>query len=148
MPVSIEKVLCAVALRDCTEQVVRYAASIAKRYNALLYVATVVEEPAWVQRGFDQDLEALMSTLEERDRLVLRDIAVKVEELGASQVEPVVLKGKPAAEILRFAEEKGVDLIVIGSHTASPLQKVMLGSTAMKVVNRSKVPVLVVPICG
>ncbi len=146
MPVKIERILCAVALRDCTEKVVRYAASLAKRFNSMLYIITVVEEPVWVQRGFDQDLEALMSTLEERDRLALRDIAVKAEELSKAQVEPVVLRGKPAKEIIRFAEENKVDLIVIGSHSVPSIQKVMLGSTALKIINSSKVPVLVVPL--
>ena len=147
MPVEFRKILCAVALRDCTEQVVKFAASLAKRYNSLLYIVTVVEEPMWAQRGFDEDLEALFSTLEERDRLALRDLALKVEELSKSQVEPVVLRGRPDKKILSFAEEKGVDLIVIGSHTAPPVQKVVLGSTALKVVSRSHIPVLVVPVC-
>lgn len=147
MPVSIEKILCAVALRECTEMVVKYATSLAKRYGSMLYVVTVVEEPAWAKRGLGEDWEALFSTLEERDRLALRDVAMKMEELSNAQVEPVVLRGRPATEILKFAEKIGADLIVIGSHTAPPVQKVVLGSTAMKVVSKSKIPVLVVPVC-
>ncbi len=146
MPVTINKILCAVALRDCTEKVIKYAASLAKRYNAILYLLTVVEEPAWVQGGYDADLESLFSTLEERDRLALRDLAMRTEELSKSQVEPYVLRGKPYNKILEFADEKGVDLIVIGSHTVPPIQKVLLGSTAEKVIHKAKVPVLVVPI--
>ncbi len=146
MPITINKILCAVALRDCTEKVINYAASLAKKYGAMLYLLTVVEEPSWVQRGYDADLEALFATLEERDRLALRDLAMRAEELSKSQVEPYVLRGKPYNKILEFAEEKGVDLIVIGSHAAPPLQKVLLGSTAEKVVRKAKTPVLVVPI--
>lgn len=125
----------------------KYAASLAKRYNAILYMVTVVEEPTWVHKGLDEDFEALFATLEERDRLALTDVAMKAEELSRSQVESFVLRGKPAAEILKFAEEKGVDLIVVGSHTAPPVQKMVLGSTALKVVSKSKIPVLVVPVC-
>jgi len=146
MPITINKILCAVALRDCSEKVVDYAASLAKRYGAVLYLLTVVEEPAWVQRGYDADLEALFSTLEERDRLALRDLAMRAEELSKSQVETYVLRGKPYNKILEFADDKEVDLIVIGSHSAPPLQKVLLGSTAERVIHKAKVPVLVVPI--
>ncbi len=146
MPVTINKILCAVALKDCTEKVIKYASSLAKRYNAILYLLTVVEEPAWVQGGYDADLESLFSTLEERDRLALRDLAMRTEELSKSQVEPYVLRGKPYNKILEFADEKGVDLIVIGSHTVPPIQKILLGSTAEKVIHKAKVPVLVVPI--
>ncbi len=143
----VKSILCAVALRDCTERVISYAASLAKRYGAMLYIITVVEEPAWVYKEMGEELEALLSTLEERDRLALRDIAMRTEELSKGQVEAVVLRGKPADEILKFAEEKEVDLIVIGSNTVPPVQKFVMGSTALKVVTRSHIPVLVVPVC-
>jgi len=145
MPIRFEKILCAVAIGEFTERIISYAASLAKRYSCILYLVTVVEEPRWLS-GIDEDVDALFSTFEERDRLALRDWALKVEELSKSQVEPVVLRGKAADEILKFATDKGVDLIVIGSHTVPPAIKVLLGSTAQKIINASSIPVLVVPI--
>ncbi len=145
MPVNIKNILCAVTLEAESERIIKYAASLAKRYMANLYLLTVVEEPSW-SKEHGLDLQGLFSTLEERSRIALKDLAFKAEELSESQVESYVLRGKPADKILEFADDKGVDLIVIGTHSVSPIQKILLGSTAEKVLHRSKVPVLVVPV--
>jgi nucleotide-binding universal stress UspA family protein len=54
------------------------------------------------------------------------------------------VSGDPANEIVAYAEETDVDHIVVGSHGRSGLSRVLLGSTAEKVVRRSPVPVTVV----
>ncbi len=107
MPVTFERILCAVTLKECTEKVVKYGASLAKRYGAKLYIATVVEEPSW---GKEPELSSFMATLEERTKTALERLAVEVEDITKGQVESVVLRGKVAQEILRFAEEIRADL--------------------------------------
>ena len=52
--------------------------------------------------------------------------------------------GKPAAEILSSAKEWSADLIVIGSHGRSAVQRVMLGSVAESVMRQARCPVLIV----
>jgi len=51
--------------------------------------------------------------------------------------------GKPAREVVRFAEENDIDHIIIGSHGRSGLSRVLLGSVAEKIVRRAPVPVTV-----
>ena len=58
--------------------------------------------------------------------------------------EIVVERGNPVEQILKQAEEKNCDLIVMGTHGHGTLADVMLGSTARRVVRRSLKPVLVV----
>jgi nucleotide-binding universal stress UspA family protein len=50
--------------------------------------------------------------------------------------------GHPAEEIVKFAESRGFDLIVLGTHGHSALAELLMGSVAMKVLAGSKVPVL------
>lgn len=57
---------------------------------------------------------------------------------------PMLKEGKPADEILKTAEEEGVDQIVIGKSGKHGLDKLILGSTTDRVVRRSKVPVNVI----
>jgi nucleotide-binding universal stress UspA family protein len=52
--------------------------------------------------------------------------------------------GNPAAEIVRVAEERGVDQIVMGTHGKGALGTFFLGSVAQRVVHLAKVPVLLV----
>jgi nucleotide-binding universal stress UspA family protein len=55
-----------------------------------------------------------------------------------------VLIGKPAEEIIRFAEEQGADLIVIASRGKSGFSRWDMGNVAEKVIRGAKVPVVVV----
>jgi len=58
--------------------------------------------------------------------------------------ELAVRSGNPSQEILRIIQEKGVDLVVMGARGRSPLELLMFGSVAHRVVKRSPVPVLTV----
>lgn len=56
----------------------------------------------------------------------------------------VLLHGRPADEIIRYAEKEAVDLLVIGSRGLNALQEFAIGSVSHKVIKHSKCPVLVV----
>jgi nucleotide-binding universal stress UspA family protein len=56
----------------------------------------------------------------------------------------VVVWGNPVEQILLQADEKNCDLIVMGTHGRGSFADAMIGSTARRVVRRSKKPVLVV----
>ena len=64
--------------------------------------------------------------------------------LGHSNVKAKVLVGDVGEEIIRHAEESGMDLIVMGTHGYKGLEKVMFGSVAEKVVRSSPCPVLTI----
>jgi nucleotide-binding universal stress UspA family protein len=55
-----------------------------------------------------------------------------------------VVEGNPSEEILAYATEHGIDLITMGTHGRSGLDRVVMGSVAERVVRRSSVPVLTV----
>jgi nucleotide-binding universal stress UspA family protein len=59
-------------------------------------------------------------------------------------VEPVILEGNPANEIVNFAEGNDIELIVIGTLGKTGVQRFLMGSVAGNVIRHSKVPVLVV----
>jgi nucleotide-binding universal stress UspA family protein len=70
-----------------------------------------------------------------------------VETLGKDEdivVESAILKGSPAHEIVNFAEENNIDLIVMGTHGKGAIERFLLGSVAENVVRHSKKAVLVV----
>lgn len=70
-----------------------------------------------------------------------------VEKAGKDagvETEIVVLEGHPAEEIVKFAEENDIDLVVMGTLGKTGINKFLLGSVAEKVVRNSKKAVLVV----
>ena len=65
------------------------------------------------------------------------------EDAGV-EVEPLILEGHPAEEILNFAEKQDSDMIVIGSLGKTDIERFLIGSVSEKIVRNAKVPVLVV----
>ncbi|WP_410508372.1 universal stress protein [Methanosarcina hadiensis] len=68
----------------------------------------------------------------------------KIAKDAGMEAESVILKGNPAEEILNFAEKQEIDMIVVGSHGKSAIERFTIGSVSEKVVRNAKVPVLVV----
>jgi nucleotide-binding universal stress UspA family protein len=71
----------------------------------------------------------------------------KVKECGEAsgvEVREVILEGHPSDEILNFAENNNIDLIVMGTLGKTGLDRFLMGSVAENVVRHAKVPVLVV----
>ena len=65
--------------------------------------------------------------------------------LERSKVTTVAMTGPAADVILDYAADNGVDVIVMSSHGRSGVTRVLLGSTADKILRRSRVPVFLVP---
>jgi nucleotide-binding universal stress UspA family protein len=68
--------------------------------------------------------------------------AKKLLERARVPYEAQVLVGEPADMIVKHAEKRGIDLIAIGAKGRSAIGKMLLGSTATKVLQISDIPVL------
>ena len=122
-----------------------YAADMAKTCCAKLYMIHVIYDVATASGlyvphiSFDQmylDLEkSAQKELEKFGYDERRDI---------KDVEYAVMRGIPYEEILKFAQEKNISIIVIGTHGRKGLDRFLFGSTAEKVVRYSTCPVLTV----
>lgn len=77
--------------------------------------------------------------MEKRLDAVCEEIAA---ELGSCQHSMV--RGKAYIEILRYAKESNIDLIVMASHGLSGLEHVLFGSTAERVLRESPCNVLII----
>lgn len=82
-------------------------------------------------------------TAEVQAKNYLNEMAERLKAEGIA-VDTDIADGLPADEILRYAEEKGVDLIVISTHGKTGVSRWFSGSVAEKVVSQSFIPVLVV----
>lgn len=82
----------------------------------------------------DTGLEAERRLEETRERLLREGLVV----------ETVAREGDPAAVIAAEAEERGVDLIAMGTHGGSALRHLLLGSTAERVLQHATCPVMTI----
>ena len=86
--------------------------------------------------GWYDNAEARADRLFEQAREIASDRGRELETIHET--------GQPARTIVDYAEENGVDHIVIGSHGRSGVSRILLGSVAESVVRRAEVPVTVV----
>lgn len=120
-----------------SEFALRFACALARDYGARLILLHVVEPPVYYgELGMTVPLPAdFHENLQERlQHLVPEDAKVPVET--------VLLEGTAAQDILRVAEERHCDLIVMGTHGRTGLSRVLLGSCAEDVIRHSRFPVL------
>ena len=85
--------------------------------------------------------------MEEHLRIAGEEAIAYVENTGREanvEVESVILEGNPANEIVDFAEKNDIELIIMGSHGKTGIERFMIGSIAENVVRHSKRSVLIV----
>jgi len=131
--------LSAAAIR----QGIRLAKSIGAKLTGLCVMPTQI--PFFYQKRMPKE------ALEEADQQVkkLAETYLAVVEQGAMEAGvayDLVFENSehPYDEIIRVAEEKGCDLIMMASHGRRGVQALLLGSETQKVLTHSKIPVLVV----
>ncbi len=124
-----------------------YAVDMAKTHSAKLYMIHILYDIASAS-GLSvphTSLDQMYKELEASAKKELQNFGwQKREEL--KDVEFTVVRGLPYDEILKFAKEKSVDLIVIGTHGKTGIDRVIFGSTAQRVVRHAQCPVLTVKI--
>jgi nucleotide-binding universal stress UspA family protein len=135
------RILCAESLSH-PSRALEYALSLVQESGAELHVVHALEglRAEWLE-GKDRLDDAPRRMDEARARLHRALERAGCAHLGHSEV---VRAGRPQAEILRYADERAVDLIIVGVHDRNPLDFVFLGSTAREVVRRAPCPVLAV----
>ncbi len=138
----------------------RYAISLARQYQAGIVMLHVLEP---MSTSSQRLIESYLTKKEAAKLRVegLQKVEKKMrkrlsrfceEEMGvpADKCElisgVVVVMGTPAETIIREAEERGADLIVMGTHTDASFGHWLIGSTARKLTQISKLPVLVIPV--
>ena len=90
------------------------------------------------------DYESIDRRQIKRQDDLLASALVEARRLGMTQVTVQGEQGAPAAEIVRVANERGVDQIVMGTHGRGAIGSLLIGSVAQRVVHLSKLPVLLV----
>lgn len=115
---------------------------LAKLTGAKLYAVYVIAQTGYSPRDFGWE-GSLREFLEAEAKKAVTSVE-KTGKASGINVESVILEGYPADKILEFAEQEGMDLIVMGTLGRTGLDRFLMGSIAEKVVRHSKIPVMVV----
>jgi universal stress protein A len=142
MHIQLQKICVPVDFSDTSAAALNYAKALAEAFQAQLYVLHVLVN--WIP---DSDLPItpqFYNELEQAARKQLENL-LPVAEREKYRVRLELINGMSEfVEIVRYARDQSIDLLVMGTHGRGPIAHMLLGSVAEKVVRKAPCPVLTV----
>jgi nucleotide-binding universal stress UspA family protein len=140
---TVKRILCPTDFSEASKRAISLAVPIAEKFDAEIYLVHVVPAiphvtPSVTARFDVPEYQRLLRSEAEQQ---LKDVAKSVSSVKTQQI---LVDGSASDGILKTAEEKNVDLIVIATAGATGWEHVVFGSVAEKVVRRARCPVLTV----
>ena len=143
-----KKVLFCTDFSENADYAFEFAYGIAKRDKGILYILHVIPynpHQAYVESFITtEDLKKIQTAVEEDTANNYKERYEKEIEEGISY-EFVTKTGREDEEILTFAKQEHVDIIVMGTHGRTGIEHVFFGSVAEKILRHSPFPVFVIP---
>lgn len=160
MLASIKNILYATDLGDNSPAVFSYAVSLAVSCQAEIHLLHAMEplgstgrtlmRSALSENQLDelerQGLEKVRKLIHKRlTEFAQRELGT-ADERATLVSQIIIAEGRAETVIIEQAKKIGADLIIMGPHSQSTLDRVLLGSVARKVTHLCPIPVLLVPI--
>ena len=143
----ITRILVPTDFSATADAALEYAFVLADRFGATLQLLHVLDDPFVVDGmaadAYISEAPALRTAVLDDARERLRHRAASREASG-KPIETEVLFGHGARTIAEYAAERGIDLIVMGTHGRTGFAHLLLGSVAERMVRTSPCPVLTV----
>ncbi len=136
-------ICCAVDFSEPSRLALEQAVELTRRFGAELTLLHVQEVPRAGAPELLAEPIGMAEELGEETSRLMEGWRNDSERILGRAVRTSILLGHPAAEIVRFARERGCDLLVLGTHGRTGLERLVLGSVAERVVRQAPCPVLV-----
>lgn len=140
--ITLKKILVPTDFSEHSAKAMRYGAELAAKFGAELHLLHAIETtPTMYGDGayFPPETEAELEAAAVKQ---LNDL--KLDVTADLQVVRLAKHGHPFVEVIRYAKNSEIDLIVIGTHGRGAIAHMLLGSVAEKVVRKAPCPVLAV----
>lgn len=144
--IKLQRILLATDFSECSDHALRYACEFAEVFSAELHLLTVFDPPITADAEFGFGKVAVQNIEEGPIAEFSNKLQGYPESVWRNKLEITrsVRTGRPFVEIVRYAKEMNIDLIVIGTHGRGAIAQMFIGSTAERVVRKSPCPVMAV----
>lgn len=155
----VKKILYASDIDKGSRPAFRAAVSLCGHYDAQITYLHVLEnehqdnmalqsllKEEGMREMYENSLVDLKAKLEARIDKFFKEEVEEIDMLKEEQVSSMIREGKPWKTIVAAADEIDADVIVMGTRPHSGIGHALMGSTATKVMQNSKRPVLIVPL--
>jgi nucleotide-binding universal stress UspA family protein len=140
-----KKILYPIDFSESSKKILPYVLSFSKTFNSEVHLLYVVRDLKYLT-SFHVPHPSL-NKIEEEIAASSQKMMEKVcaEDLqGCPFFIKKILVGDAATEIIKYAQEEKIDLIILGTHGRKGLEKALFGSVAERVVKNSPIPVLTI----
>lgn len=146
---AISNILVPTDFSDPSDAALNYGRELARTFGASLHVLHVLDD-AEMRGVVGAGYIGPSPTLPQREQLIEQGVCDRLDDLFEesdrrqlnAHVKAVI--GEPVGEILRYAQEQKIDLVIMGTHGRTGIAHMILGSVAEHVVRKSSCPVLTV----
>ncbi|EMA46971.1 universal stress protein [Halococcus saccharolyticus] len=139
-----ERILVPTDGSDPATAAVQHALELATQHDAILHALFVIDtDKSWLMVSRTEVDDAIRDIGQETSKQVLGEVEATAADAGVELVTEV-LEGTTDERILTCAADDGADLIVMGTHGHSGLQRRLLGSVTERVIRGADVPVMAV----
>ena len=139
--VSLENILYATDLSRHSTEALPYALSIARKYGSTIFAVNVISLSPFQASSPTLALQAISS---QAVREASEAMAKLEPQLQAIPHEVLIRKGDIWNELSAIIDNKGIDLVVVGTHGRTGVSKLLMGSVAEKIFRQAPCPVLTV----
>lgn len=134
----IEKILVPIDGSDHCRKVIELASDVASKYKAKVHIVHVVSPLDRAHELDDNLLKEVEENYQKFAQKIIAEAEMEFKKKGVESYRSAILRGDPAQEILQFAKENGVDMIIMGSRGAGAADMLMFGSVSHKVCHLAK----------
>ena len=140
--ITLHHVLFATDFSPASDAVFAYAATIADRYHARLYVAHVINLESFDLTPPEPTPAMIKQAHEQAHQKIVRLLGAR--SLQADRYQAIVAEGVVPEILIDLAHQNHIDLLVLGTHGRRAFKKLLLGSVAEEVFRMAPCPVLMV----
>jgi len=137
----ITRILVPTDFSDTSDAALAYARVLSTRFGASLHLLHVLDDP-FVSEGLAA--EAYITEAPSIRTSMLEDARSRLSHRSAGCATTEAIFGRGASTIVEYAQHRGIDLIVMGTHGRTGLAHLLIGSVAERVVRIASCPVLTV----
>ncbi|MGA2955235.1 MAG: universal stress protein [Thermodesulfobacteriota bacterium] len=146
--VTYKNILFSTDFSENAQAALPFAIDLANKYGAMLHLLHVYQDPGDVaefeissniRMDWIRVAHLVGTEMEKKLKALCEEVT---REVGSCQSK--ILRGRPPSEILRYAKEANIDLIVMASHGLTGWEHVLFGSTTERVLRESPCHVMVI----
>ncbi len=141
----VKRILVVSRMTKYSKKAVHYGISLAKKFQAKLYVMHVVHDPFGIE-GWNLPMPSLEKDYQNllvRERKALDDMIAQEKQTGMD-IAVSIREGEPTKEILSFVKDEHIDLVVLLAHEEGHLEHFLFGRSNEELIRRMPCSILLV----